>query len=252
MIYAILGALIIGITLGLLGSGGSILTVPVLIYLLDEPEKAAIAESLAIVAAISLIAAIPYARQKLINWRNVFWFGIPGMAGTWGGAMLAGYVSSSFQLIVFAAVMLIAAAMMFKDGIAVKKPVTIPKVQPALIIIGEGLLVGVLTGFVGVGGGFLIVPALVILGGLSMQSAVATSLVIIFLKSVTGFYKYLDILPQFDQSVNWKLIGIISMVGAAGSLAGNKIGSALPQKKLKLGFAVFLILMGFYILWMNI
>ena len=85
-LLALLGALAIGITLGLLGSGGSILTVPVLVYLLDQPEKVAIAGSLAIVGAIALIAAVPYARQRLIDWRSVLLFGLPGMAGTWTGA----------------------------------------------------------------------------------------------------------------------------------------------------------------------
>lgn len=112
MLLALLGALLIGLSLGLLGSGGSILTVPVLVYLLDQPEKIAIAGSLAIVGAISAAGSLPYARQQLIDWRSVLWFGVPGMAGTWLGAVLSQFVPGELQLALFAIVMLLAAVLM--------------------------------------------------------------------------------------------------------------------------------------------
>ena len=111
---SVVGAILIGLTLGLLGSGGSILTVPVLVYLLGHQDKVAIAESLAIVGGIALAGMIPYARARLIDWRSVVLFGLPGMAGTYGGAWLARFVSGPAQLTLFAGVMLIAAWMMMR------------------------------------------------------------------------------------------------------------------------------------------
>ena len=116
----------------------------------------------------------------------------------------------------------------------------------------EGLIVGVLTGLVGVGGGFLIVPALVLLGGLSMHLAIGTSLIIIALKSFSGFFKYLDVLEELDLSVNWELVLIFSLIGAVGSFVGKTIGSKISGEKLKRGFAIFLLFMGAYIIYMNI
>lgn len=252
MILQWIGALLVGLSLGLLGSGGSILTVPVLIYLAGEPEKVAIAESLGIVGTISLAGFIPYALKKQVHWRSVLLFGLPGMAGTYGGAIIAGYVSGTFQLLLFSAVMVIAAIMMFRD----KKQADTGGVSDLghawWKIVLEGLIVGVLTGLVGVGGGFLIVPALVLLGGLPMGLAVGTSLLIIALKSFSGFFKYMDVLDNLDLSMNWQLILVFSLIGAAGSLIGKRVGNKISNEQLKKGFAVFLILMGSYIIYMNI
>jgi len=241
---ALLGALLIGLTLGLLGSGGSILTVPVLVYLLDQPEKVAIAGSLAIVGGIASFAVLSYARQRLVDWRSVAWFGVPGMAGTWGGAWLAQFVSGALQLAVFALVMLAAAWSMFR---APPSAGAAPRAGRRIVV--DGLVVGVLTGFVGVGGGFLIVPALVLLGGLAMPLAIGTSLAIIALKSAVGFWKYLDVLARDGLALDWGVIGAFIAIGAVGSVLGNRIASRLPQAALKRGFAAFLVVMAAYILW---
>lgn len=251
MIMSWIGALLVGLSLGLLGSGGSILTVPVLIYLAGEQEKAAIAESLGIVGTISLAGFIPYALKKQVHWRSVILFGLPGMAGTYGGAAIAAYVSGSFQLILFSVVMLLAAILMFSKSGMVKSPEG-KKQHEWWKIVLEGLAVGVVTGLVGVGGGFLIVPALILLGGLSMNLAVGTSLIIIALKSFSGFYKYLDVLAELDIAINWEIIYIFSLIGAVGSLIGKAIGDKVSNEKLQRIFAIFLIVMGGYILYMNI
>ena len=112
----------------------------------------------------------------------------------------------------------------------------------------DGLVVGVITGLVGVGGGFLIVPALVLLGGLSMHQAVATSLIVIALKSFSGFYKYLDVLEQQSLELDWKTLGIVTALGIIGSVVGSKLARRLPQDRLKRWFGYFLIVMGIYIL----
>ena len=239
------GAVAIGVSLGLLGSGGSIITVPVLVYLLGQDEKLAIAGSLFIVGSIALIGSLQYVRVGLVDWRNVVVFGLPGMAGTWLGALLATWVPGIVQLSVFALVMLLASWFMLR---------------PVDLVHGEhlrrdtwkigldGLVVGVVTGLVGVGGGFLIVPALVLLGGLAIHTAVATSLVIIALKSYSGFIKYVDVLEGQGLQLDWQVLGIVTALGIAGSVVGAKIASRMPQQKLKRGFGYFLIVMGVYIL----
>ncbi len=247
MTLAWLGALAIGLALGLLGSGGSILTTPILVYLVGEPEKAAIAESLAIVGLIALVGAIPYGLRGLIHWRSVVLFGIPGILGTYLGAWLSQFVSGKVQLGLLALVMILAAYMMVRPG--PENPS--PKPRSMAKVVGDGLLVGALTGLVGVGGGFLIVPALVLLGGLPMRLAVGTSLVIIALKSGAGFYKYLHLLPLQGLAVNWTVILLFSLVGILGSLLGGRLNFLLPQTALKRGFAALLVLMGAYILWQS-
>ena len=248
-LFAFLGAIAIGLSLGLLGSGGSILTVPVLLYLFDQPERLAIASSLAIVGLIALSGTIPYIKNQQVNWRCVILFGIPGMLGTYGGAYLSQYVSPALQLITFAFVMLLAAYFMLTNK---QKDSHSPDSKRAnFTIIFDGLIVGVLTGFVGVGGGFLIVPALVLLAKLPMRHAIGTSLVIIFLKSATGFYKYLDILVLEKVTLDWHVISLVTALGVIGSISGNFIGTKIPQQKLKKGFAYFLLPMAIFIIWQN-
>jgi len=148
-------------------------------------------------------------------WHNVLVFGLPGMAGTFFGAAIAAYLTGIMQLTLFA---------------------------------GDGLAVGILTGLVGVGGGFLIVPALVLLGGMAIHRAVATSLVIIALKSYSDFYKYTDVLENQNVELAWTILLIVTGLGIAGSIVGGKIANCLPQESLKKGFGIFLIVMGLYIL----
>ena len=243
-----LAAASIGLSLGLLGSGGSIITVPVLIYLVGQDEKVAIAGSLAIVGTISLVACLPYLKSKLINGRAVVLFGLPGMAGTYIGAWLSSFVAGIAQLTLFAVVMLFAAWLMLKPVKLTSGAVKNFSQRENWKISLDGLLVGTLTGLVGVGGGFLIVPALVLLGGLSMHQAVATSLVIIALKSFTGLYKYLDVLKEQNLELDWNVIFIFSVIGVIGSFLGNYIAKKTPQAKLKKLFGVFLVLMSIYIL----
>ena len=246
MALAILGAVLIGLSLGLLGSGGSILTVPVLVYLAGEPDKVAIAESLAIVGAIALVGAAPYALQRQVDWRSAVLFGVPEIAGTYGGAALSRFLPGPAQLALFAVVMLLAAVMMARPRPA---PPADPPPHAAWKIVLEGLAVGVVTGLVGVGGGFLIVPALVLLGGLDMRLAVGTSLLIIAAKSFAGFAKYLDVLTDAGLAVNWPLVLLVAGVGVVGSLVGNRVSQHVPQLALRKGFAAFLVLMGVFILW---
>ncbi len=249
MYSAWLGALLVGLVLGLLGSGGSILTVPVLVYLVGEPNKLAIAESLGIVTLISLVGAMPFAYRGQVDWRSVGLFGAPGMAGAYLGAYLSKFMPGTLQLAIFAAVMLLAAMMMFRRTVPGSREDGVRVYWKVML---DGLGVGVLTGLVGVGGGFLIVPALVLLGGLPMHLAIGTSLCIIALKSISGFVKYIDVLGEAGLSIHWDLVLIFSLIGIVGSFVGGRIGAYVPQARLKRGFAVFLVLMGVIILGQNV
>lgn len=243
MLAALLGGLAIGLSLGLLGSGGSILTVPVLHYLLQQPEQVAIGGSLLVVGLIAAAACVPYAMARQVDWRNVLWFGLPGMLGAWLGASLARWVPGPAQLALFAVVMLVAAWRMLRSA-----PVTAGDKRPhRLAIIAGGTAVGALSGLVGVGGGFLIVPALVLLAGVPMSSAVGTSLAVIAINSFTGFGKYQQLLEARGLALDWQALLLIAAIGVVGSLAGNRLGRRLPQTALRRLFGIFLVVMGLFV-----
>lgn len=252
MAYILIGSLLIGLTLGLLGSGGSAITVPILVYLVGHGAKESIAESMAIVGMISIAAAIPYASSKLIDWRSVIFFGLPGMLGTLMGASLGGLATEALQLVVFGTVLLAAAFVMFRrarSAAGVHESLELPAHRaPIWKMACEGIGVGVLTGFVGVGGGFLIVPALVILGKLPMRNAIGTSLVIIVINATVGFAKYEHFLVSHQMTVNWHTILVFTLIGIAGSVAGHKLNARLNQHVLKTVFAGFLVLLGGFVI----
>ncbi len=265
MTVIIFGALLIGITIGLLGSGGSAITVPVLVYLVGHGAKVSIAESMAIVGIIAIAAAIPYARSRQIDWKSVAWFGPPGMAGTLIGAWLGGLATDAIQLIVFGVVLVLAAVVMVRkafkpigpsSGLVIAQPEHQPNGQleihkpyspNPLKLIADGLAVGTLTGFVGMGGGFLIVPALVILAKLPMRLAIGTSLVIIVVKSATGFVKYQHYLLDHAMTVDWATIAIFGVIGVLGSIVGRQINTRLNQRVLQQVFALFLVAVGTFV-----
>lgn len=246
MTLALLGALAIGISLGLLGSGGSILTVPVLVFLLHRPEKTAFVESLAIVGCVALMGSIPYILRHQVHWNSVLFFGLSGMLGSYMGGHGSYYISGSIQLTIFACVMLIVAGMMLFGPSSFDKLTSFS--QPTWLTMLEGFCVGCLACFIGVGGGFLIVPTLMILIHLSMSIAIGTSLIIIAMNSFTGFIEQLVVLKELNLHVNWKIIGILSVFGILGSLAGSWMGKKIPQIYLKKAFGLSILTMSVYIL----
>jgi len=238
MFIVFIGASIIGLSLGILGSGGAILTVPMLVYGLGYSEKVAIASALVIVGTISATTALIGIKQNKVNWTLVIYFGGPSMLSAYLGAWGSGFFSGSTQIIVLAIVMLAAAWRMFRS-IKVQPPNEMNR----LLTILQGIAVGLLTGFVGVGGGFLIVPALVLLGGITMSQAIFTSLVVISINSGSGFIKYHSILQENNQLLDWPTIILISIIGIIGSFVGQYYSMKLPQQKIKNAFAVFLSIM---------
>ena len=246
MAFGLLLAGVVGLSLGLLGGGGSILAVPIFVYVLGYEAKAAIAMSLAVVGFTSLAAAIGHWRAGNVDVRVAAIFGPVAMAGTYAGARLATLVSGSFQLGLFAAVMLVSAVFMFRGSSPRLAAAPEPGPMPILLIVLEGLFVGVLTGLVGVGGGFLVVPALVLLGKVPMRVAIGTSLVVIALKSASGFAGYLD-----QVEVPWMFMGTFAAVAAVGAVGGSWLIRFVPQHALRRTFAAFLVVMGTLILYQN-
>lgn len=241
MLIALAGALTIGLSLGLLGSGGSILTVPVLHYLLGQPEQAAIGGSLLVVGSIAAVAAVPYAWARQVAWQDVLWFGLPGMAGAWAGAALARWIPGDVQLAGFAFAMLIAAWRMLAPQALDERRTAIARPRSTILAGGAG--VGLLSGIVGVGGGFLIVPALVLLAKVPLSRAIGTSLAIITLNSLAGFASYVSVLAAKDVQLDWRTLAIVTGVGITGSLLGHQLGKRLPQPLLRRIFGVTLMLL---------
>ena len=242
----VLAALLIGLSLGIFSSGGSILTVPVLVYLAGQDPKIAIASSLMVVGSISLISTILNIRNLTISWHHVLLFGLPSMAGMVLGAFFANFVGGTIQLLAFGLVMLLAVKTMWKPKYDHDRPHT---KRSNILVVFDGGVVGIVTGFVGVGGGFLIVPALVLMAGLPFTKAAATGLIIISLNSFAGFAKYQSVLETHSLSLDWNLLTIVIVCGVIGSVCGQKFARKLPQQQLRKGFSVFLLIMAIFIIY---
>jgi len=234
-------ALLIGVSLGLLGGGGSMLTVPVLHYVLGYEVKEVIPMSLVVVGLTSGFGALTHARSGAVRWRTALAFGPPAIVGAILGAELGLQVDPAVQLTVFAVVMLAAAGAMLRRGNLAAAPPH--RARPLPFITLAGALVGVLTGFVGVGGGFLYVPALVLLGGLIMTDAIGTSLVLIVLSCMAGLLRYLG-----QVSLDWPAIALFTAIAFLGVAVGSRLVPHVSQRALQRGFAFFLLAMGALVL----
>ncbi|WP_347403515.1 sulfite exporter TauE/SafE family protein [Micromonospora sp. WMMD967] len=235
-------AVLIGVSLGLLGGGGSILAVPLLVYVADLPAKEAIATSLLVVGATSVVGVIPHARAHRVRWRTGLIFGLAGMTGAYAGGRLAGLIPGGVLLTGFAVMMLATAVAMIRgrrdaDGRAAPHELPVPRV------ILDGVVVGLVTGLVGAGGGFLVVPALALLGGLPMSVAVGTSLVVIAMKSFAGLAGYLSTVQ-----IDWGLAAAVTAAAIAGSLAGGRLTARIPADILRKAFGWFVVVMGVFVL----
>jgi len=239
-------ALVIGLSLGLLGGGGSILTVPVLHYVLHYDVREAVPMSLVVVGLTSGFGVLQHRKAGVVVWSAALAFGPPAIGGALLGAEIGLRTSGAVQLAVFALVMIAAAVSMWA-GRALLSGVSggttpAPRRSLALIVL-FGALVGVLTGFVGVGGGFLYVPALVLFGGLTMKEAVGTSLVLILLSCIAGFLRY-----QGSLALDWSAIALFTAIAFLGVAAGARLTRHVSQDTLRRGFAVLLFLMGALVL----
>ncbi len=236
----------IGLTLGLLGGGGSILTVPALVYLVGQAPQAAVTTSLVIVGANSVLGAVFHNRQGTLNWKVALIFGGAGMLVAYLSAGLSRHFSSAALLVAFAILMLLIGGMMlFQNRKQESQERLSTRSWPYILAGGAG--VGLLTGILGVGGGFLIVPALVMLVGLPMYQAVGTSLAVIAANSFAGLLGHIS-MPGFDLG----LTAVFVLAGLVGTFAGSKLAHRLPSKQLKLAFAIFVIALAIFILKDNL
>ncbi|GHG10136.1 sulfite exporter TauE/SafE family protein [Streptomyces filamentosus] len=238
-------SLLIGVSLGILGGGGSILTVPILVYLAGQDTKEAIATSLFVVGVTSLAALVPHARAHRVRWRTGLLFGAFSMAGAYGGGRLAEYIPGTVLLVAFALMMLATAFAMLRKPRDGAKRAARPAHRdlPLKHIAVEGLVVGAVTGLVGSGGGFLVVPALAILGGLPMGIAVGTSLLVIAMKSFAGLAGHLS-----GVSIDWGVALTVTVAAVAGSLIGARLAGRIPQDALRKAFGWFVVVMGVFVL----
>jgi uncharacterized protein len=235
MWFGCAAALGIGVLLGMLGGGGSIVTIPVLVYLLDFDEKGAVAASLVVVGVTSAIGALLRARKSHIDWNVAMWFAITGAVGAYAGTWLSQFLSGKTQVLMLAGVMVVAAALMWSPLQAANLRTTPTTKRAATILMGTA--VGMLTGLVGAGGGFLLVPALTLLSGLPLQTAMGTSLAVIACNagvSVVGTMMRAGVAPFADARVV-----MVTVLTVAGLFVGTRISARIPAQQLRRGFAVF-------------
>lgn len=246
-------AIFIGMAVGLLGGGGSILTTPLLIYVMDFDPKQAIAASLFVVGVTSAFGLIHHARAKRVRWKTGLIFGAAGMVGAFTGGQIGSRLPASLLLAAFA-VMMAATAIAMVRG---RKQVTgkVHKGLPLFRILLDGFVVGLVTGLVGAGGGFLVVPALVLLGGLPMQMAVGTSLLVVMMKSFAGFLGYIldfggPTLVTFNPSTefNWPVTLTVTAFAIIGSFIGAVLSGKIHPDRLRKAFGYFVLAMAAFIL----
>lgn len=237
-------SVLIGVSLGLLGGGGSILTVPILTYVGGMPAKAAIASSLFVVGVTSAAGVLAHARIGRVRWGTGITFGAAGMVGAYAGGQLAAFIPGRLLMIMFGLIMAATAIAMLRprDLEAGAGSTTVGRL-PVGRLIADGLVVGAVTGIVGAGGGFLVVPALVLLGRLPMPVAVGTSLVVIAMKSFAGFAGHLG-----HVSIDWPVTIGVTVAAVVGSFMGGKLIARISPAALRRGFGLFIIAMSVLVL----
>lgn len=231
-------SLVIGAVLGMLGGGGAILMLPMLVYAVGLEPKTAIATSLFVVGATSIVGLSVHARAGTARWKVGAMFGLAAMAGAYGSGRLAHLVPGTVLLVLFGMVMVVTGTAMLKGRKAGPATPHQLRLGRALAL---GAAVGIMSGLVGAGGGFLIVPALTLFGGLAMREAIGTSLFVIALQSFAGFAGHIT-----HVHLEWTLVLVITVTSLAGSVAGSMLGARISPERLRRGFAWLVIAMGLF------
>lgn len=246
-------SIFVGAAVGLLGGGGSILTTPLLVYVLDFTAKEAITASLFVVGVTALFGLISHAGSGRVQWRTGLIFGGAGMTGAFIGGQVGSHLPGALLLGAFSVMMGVTAVAMIRGRRSVEAGHH--KGLPVFRITIDGLVVGLVTGLVGAGGGFLVVPALALLGGLPMPIAVATSLLVVSMKSFAGFAGYalqfgngsfVSLNPETE--INWSVTLIVTAGAITGALIGSRVVGKIHPDKLRKGFGWFVLLMAVFIL----
>jgi uncharacterized membrane protein YfcA len=237
LVFAGALAFVAGTVFGIFGAGGSILLVPIVVYVLGVPVKSALGMSLFILMVTGIIAALAHARSMNVSWWIGTRWALAGILGAYAGGRVAEFIPEAVLLTTFAVVVVLAASLMILRRVP---PVsTDPEHVPVVKTIVVGTVLGFFTGIIGVGGGFLLVPALVLICGLDVKHAIGTSLLIISINSLGGFLGF-----AAHESFPWQLTFTITAFNAAGSLLGERLGKPLPAHRLRPAFGVFLLLVG--------
>lgn len=240
-------AVIVGFVLGLLGGGGGVLTVPVLVYGLHLPVKAAIPTSLCVVGFVAFIGFLSHFKQGHVAPRVAMVFAPFAVVAAFAGARLARYVPGEVQLVLFAIVGLVASYFMLRGrrGSVTPQDFVFHPDRRTIALLGlQAIGVGLLTGIIGIGGGFLIVPALVLVAKVPMRLAVGTSLLVITMNALSGFAGYLGHAP-----IDWRIIGAFTAFAALGTVVGTLVGGRVPQQRLRQVFGFLLIGVSLYVLY---
>lgn len=257
-VFGYIASVLVGISLGLIGGGGSILTVPVLVYLFGLDAFLATEYSLFIVGISSVVGSVSYFKKGLVNIKTALVFGIPSIISIF---LTRNYIlplipDSVFTisdfvvtkdillLLIFAGLMILASYKMIRTRTELHLETASSNKNSAILAAGEGSVVGILTGLVGAGGGFMIIPALVNLLKIPMKVAIGTSLVIISLNSLIGFFT-----SMHNVNIDWKLLATISSIAIVGILIGSQLSKKIDGKKLKPAFGWFILVMGIYIIF---
>lgn len=256
-VVGFIASIVMGLSLGLIGGGGSILTVPILVYLFDVDPVLSTAYSLFVVGLTSLVGSYSHFKAGNVHLKTALVFGVPSIISVYATRKFIvpvipdpvfsigsfTFTKPLFVMVLFAILMLLASISMIREPKkSVEKSGDINYNYPVIFL--EGLIVGGITGLVGAGGGFLIIPALVLLAGLPMKQAVGTSLLIIALKSLIGFTGDLG----SGQAIDYKFMLFFAAFAMIGILAGSYLTRFIPNNKLKPAFGWFVLVMGFYIL----
>ncbi|MEN5308558.1 sulfite exporter TauE/SafE family protein [Chryseobacterium cucumeris] len=250
-------AVLIGVSLGLIGGGGSILTVPVLVYLFGIDAFLATEYSLFVVGISSLVGSVSYFKKGLVNFKMALVFGLPSVISIFLTRIYLlplipenvfqiqnfTVTKNIFLLLIFAGLMILASYKMIKRNSSEESLECITNKNSAFLAAGQGSIVGVLTGLVGAGGGFMIIPALVNLLKVPMKTAIGTSLMIISFNSLIGFLSSVN-----QVKIEWKLLVSITVIAVAGIIMGSKLSKKIDGKKLKPAFGWFILIMGIYII----
>jgi uncharacterized membrane protein YfcA len=236
-------AVAVGFVLGLLGGGGSILALPIFLYVFKVPTKSAVAMSLAVVGMSAGVGFLSHWRQGTVNLRVALPFGLLAMAGAFGTAKIAHEVPDRVQLALFVVFALSASVFMLRDSLRpaqAKDAATAgPPPRFSLVLAAQAVAVGVLTSLIGAGGGFVIVPALVLIAKVPVRSAVGSSLLIIAMNGLSGFVGYIGVVP-----INWTLVGEFTGLAAVGAIIGTLVAPHVPQRRIKQGFAITILVLG--------
>jgi uncharacterized membrane protein YfcA len=243
LLVAALLSVVIGVVLGMLGGGGAILTVPMLVYIVGLPPKDSIATSLFVVGVTSAVSVVVRVRSDVVRWRIGVAFGSAAMLGAFAGGRVAAWLPASVLLLVFATLMISSAIAMLRRAsppMGEREPASGTLAIARVTALGG--LVGLLSGLVGSGGGFLIVPALALIGRLSIRESIGTSLFVIALQSFAGFAGHLS-----HAELDWQLTSVVTAGCVAGALLGGWLGRRLPAGALRSGFAWLVLAMGFFV-----